>query len=85
MSLGRTFTLPTGAKIPAVGFGTFASEGSKGESYKAVTTALEAGYRYTHFLEKSICADTDIKRVDISTAHGFIRMKMKLVMQSRIS
>lgn len=84
MSLGRTFTLPTGAKIPAVGFGTFASEGSKGESYKAVITALEAGYRYTHFLKKG-CAGTDIKRVDISTAHGSIRMKMKLVMRSRIS
>lgn len=52
MSLGRTFALPTGAKIPAVGFGTFASEGSKGESYKAVVTALEAGYRYAHFLKK---------------------------------
>lgn len=50
MSLGRTFTLPTGARIPAVGFGTFASEGSKGESYKAVMAALEAGYRYFHLL-----------------------------------
>lgn len=50
MSLGRNFTLPTGAKIPAVGFGTFASEGSKGESYRAVIEALRAGYRYAHFL-----------------------------------
>lgn len=50
MSLGRAFTLPTGAKIPAVGFGTFASEGSKGESYKAVMAALEAGYRYSQLL-----------------------------------
>ncbi|KAI5845696.1 glycerol dehydrogenase [Morchella snyderi] len=46
MSLGRTFTLPTGAKIPAVGFGTFANEGSKGESYKACLAALKAGYRH---------------------------------------
>lgn len=45
MSLGRTFTLPTGAKIPAVGFGTFANEGSKGESYKSTIAALRAGYR----------------------------------------
>ncbi|KAI8624341.1 Aldo/keto reductase [Xylariaceae sp. FL1651] len=41
-----TFTLNNGVKIPALGFGTFASEGSKGESYKAVKCALEAGYRH---------------------------------------
>lgn len=46
MSLGKAFILPTGARIPAVGFGTFANEGSKGETYKAVVVALEAGYRY---------------------------------------
>ena len=45
MSLGRTFKLNTGATVPAVGFGTFASEGSVGESYKSTKTALEAGYR----------------------------------------
>jgi diketogulonate reductase-like aldo/keto reductase len=45
MSLGKTFKLNTGATIPAVGFGTFASEGSVGESYKSTKCALEAGYR----------------------------------------
>ena len=42
----RTYTLNTGAKIPAVGFGTFANEGAKGETYAAVTKALEVGYRH---------------------------------------
>ncbi|KAI5779399.1 aldo/keto reductase family protein [Geopyxis carbonaria] len=46
MSLGRTFTLANGVKIPAVGFGTFASEGADGESYTATMAALEAGYRH---------------------------------------
>ncbi|CEO60117.1 Putative NADP()-dependent glycerol dehydrogenase [Penicillium brasilianum] len=46
MSNGKTFTLSNGVKIPAVGFGTFASEGSKGETYAAVTTALRTGYRH---------------------------------------
>lgn len=46
MSLGKTFTLNTGASIPAVGFGTFASEGAVGESYKSTKCALEAGYRH---------------------------------------
>jgi len=44
--LGRIFKLNTGATIPAVGFGTFASEGAVGESYKATKAALEAGYRH---------------------------------------
>ncbi|KAM0258940.1 hypothetical protein ACHAQJ_003596 [Trichoderma viride] len=42
----RTYTLNTGAKIPAVGFGTFANEGAKGETYAAVTKALDVGYRH---------------------------------------
>lgn len=46
MSNGKTFTLSNGVKIPAVGFGTFASEGAKGETYAAVTTALRTGYRH---------------------------------------
>ncbi|KAI0170073.1 NADP-dependent oxidoreductase domain-containing protein [Pestalotiopsis sp. NC0098] len=40
------FTLNNGVKVPGVGFGTFASEGSVGESYKAAKAALEAGYRH---------------------------------------
>ena len=39
-------TLNNGAKIPAVGFGTFANEGAKGQTYKAVKVALETGYRH---------------------------------------
>ncbi|KAH8697570.1 putative glycerol dehydrogenase [Talaromyces proteolyticus] len=46
MSDGKTFKLSNGVSIPAVGFGTFANEGAKGETYKAVTTALRVGYRH---------------------------------------
>ncbi|KKK20757.1 hypothetical protein P175DRAFT_0465173 [Aspergillus ochraceoroseus IBT 24754] len=46
MSSGQTFTLNNGVKIPGVGFGTFADEGAKGETYKAVTKALQVGYRH---------------------------------------
>ncbi|KAI1424383.1 NADP-dependent oxidoreductase domain-containing protein [Xylaria sp. FL1777] len=40
------FTLNNGVKIPALGFGTFANEGAKGETYKAVKCALQVGYRH---------------------------------------
>lgn len=46
MSSGKTFTLNNGVTIPAVGFGTFANEGAKGETYTAVTHALKTGYRH---------------------------------------
>lgn len=42
----KTYTLSNGVKIPAVGFGTFANEGAKGETYAAVTHALKTGYRH---------------------------------------
>lgn len=42
----KTYTLNNGVRIPAVGFGTFANEGAKGETYKAVLKALEVGYRH---------------------------------------
>ena len=42
----KTFKLANGVEIPAVGFGTFASEGADGETYAAVTKALETGYRH---------------------------------------
>lgn len=42
----HTFTLNNGVKMPGLGFGTFASEGAKGESYQAVMKALEVGYRH---------------------------------------
>ncbi|KAL4990664.1 NADP-dependent oxidoreductase domain-containing protein [Aspergillus falconensis] len=46
MSSGKTFKLSNGYTIPAVGFGTFASEGASGETYRAVKKALEVGYRH---------------------------------------
>ncbi|KAH7380076.1 NADP-dependent oxidoreductase domain-containing protein [Pyrenochaeta sp. MPI-SDFR-AT-0127] len=42
----KAFKLSNGVSIPAVGFGTFANEGSKGETYTAVTHALKTGYRH---------------------------------------
>lgn len=39
----KTFTLNTGAKIPAIGLGTWQSQ--PGEVEKAVESALRAGYR----------------------------------------
>ncbi|KAJ5948249.1 hypothetical protein N7466_001264 [Penicillium verhagenii] len=42
----KTFTLNTGAKIPAIGFGTW--KAGPGEAAAAVQAAFEAGYR--HFL-----------------------------------
>ncbi|KAI0896113.1 Aldo/keto reductase [Annulohypoxylon nitens] len=38
--------LANGVRTPVLGFGTFANEGSKGETFKAVTKALEVGYRH---------------------------------------
>lgn len=46
ISNSTTFTLNNGVKIPGLGFGTFANEGAKGETYKAVMCALEVGYRH---------------------------------------
>ncbi|MBE3042803.1 aldo/keto reductase [Candidatus Bathyarchaeota archaeon] len=43
MAAGTTFTLNTGAKIPALGFGTWQDADAQEE---AVTTALNAGYRH---------------------------------------
>lgn len=42
----HSFTLNNGIKMPGLGFGTFANEGAKGESYRAVMKALEVGYRH---------------------------------------
>ena len=43
MPLDSHFTLNTGAKIPAVGFGTW--QAKPGEVTVAVETALRCGYR----------------------------------------
>ncbi|KAH7088283.1 NADP-dependent oxidoreductase domain-containing protein [Paraphoma chrysanthemicola] len=42
----KTYKLSNGVSMPAVGFGTFANEGAKGETYTAVTHALQTGYRH---------------------------------------
>lgn len=44
MALNRSFTLNTGAKIPAVGFGTW--QAAPHEVEKAVEVALRAGYQH---------------------------------------
>lgn len=43
---GPMLKLNNGVEMPALGFGTFANEGSKGETHKAVIHALNAGYRH---------------------------------------
>lgn len=45
-SIDFKLPLSNGVKIPALGFGTFANEGVKGETHKAVVHALRAGYRH---------------------------------------
>lgn len=42
----KTFRLNNGVEMPGIGFGTFANEGSTGETYKATKFALEVGYRH---------------------------------------
>lgn len=78
MSDGKTFKLSNGVTIPAVGFGTFANEGAKGETYKAVIHALRVGYRHLdcawYYLNEDEVGDavqdflkenTSVKREDI--------------------
>ncbi|KAK2629166.1 hypothetical protein QTJ16_002269 [Diplocarpon rosae] len=43
---GPLLTLNNGLKMPSLGFGTFANEGSVGETHAAVLAALRAGYRH---------------------------------------
>lgn len=45
MSSGITFKLNNGVGMPGLGFGTFANEGSVGETYRAALKALQVGYR----------------------------------------
>lgn len=72
------FTLNNGDKIPGVGFGTFANEGAKGETYAAVTAALKIGYRHLdcawfylnegevgEAIRDYLQNNTDVKRQDI--------------------
>jgi hypothetical protein len=46
----KDFTLNTGARIPAVGFGTW--KAAPGEAAAAVEAAFEAGYR--HFVSNTV-------------------------------
>lgn len=46
MSRDISFKLSNGVTVPGLGFGTFASENAKGESYRAVLHALRTGYRH---------------------------------------
>lgn len=41
-----TLKLNNGISMPALGFGTYANDRQDGETYAAVTSALEAGYRH---------------------------------------
>ncbi|KAG9246436.1 aldehyde reductase I [Calycina marina] len=43
---GPILTLNNGVRMPSLGFGTFASQGSEGETHRAVVCALNAGYRH---------------------------------------
>lgn len=47
----KTFTLNTGARIPAIGFGTW--KAGPGEAAAAIKSAFEAGYR--HFVMAPKC------------------------------
>jgi len=71
MASQRTFTLNTGAKIPAVGFGTWQS--APHEVEKAVEIALRCGYRHidcaaVYRNEKQVgvgISNSGVKREDI--------------------
>lgn len=78
MSNGKAFKLSNGVSIPGVGFGTFSSEGNKGESYKATLHALRTGYRHLdcawfylnedevgQAIKDFLKEDTSVKREDL--------------------
>ncbi|KAH8662984.1 putative alcohol dehydrogenase [Tricladium varicosporioides] len=75
---GPILKLNNGIEMPALGFGTFANEGSKGETHKAVVSALNAGYRHLDCawfyqnegevgsgMHEFLAANPDVKRSDI--------------------
>ncbi|KOC13636.1 putative aldo-keto reductase [Aspergillus flavus AF70] len=57
-----TFTLNTGAKIPAVGFGTW--KAAPGEAAAAVKTAFEVGYRHFVSLIVSVPVSNPTRNTD---------------------
>ena len=75
---GPMLKLNNGVSMPSLGFGTFANEGSKGETHKAVIAALEAGYRHLDCawfyqnegevgsgMREFLSKNTNVKREDI--------------------
>lgn len=66
----KTFALNTGAKIPAIGFGTW--KAGPGEAAAAVKAAFKAGYRHfvsfspSHYL-------IGFKLTCVRTAHLYVR------------
>ncbi|KAH8808146.1 alcohol dehydrogenase [Xylogone sp. PMI_703] len=75
---GPLLELNNGVKMPALGFGTFASQGQSGETYRAVMCALEAGYRHLdcawfyqnedevgNAIKDFLSQNPDVKRSDI--------------------
>jgi diketogulonate reductase-like aldo/keto reductase len=67
MASQRTFTLNTGAKIPAVGFGTW--QAAPKEVEKAVEIALQCGYRHID------CAS--IYRNEVEVGSGIVNSGVK--------
>lgn len=78
---GPILTLNNGVKMPSLGFGTFANEGSKGETHTAVLCALNAGYRHLDCawfyqnedevgtgMKEFLAANPSVKRSDIFIA-----------------
>jgi hypothetical protein len=51
----KTFTLNTGAKIPAIGFGTW--KAGPGEAAAAVEAAFKAGYRHFVCVNVNLCSE----------------------------
>lgn len=76
----KTYTLNTGAKIPAVGLGTWQSKPN--EVKKAVEVALKAGYRHidtaaAYGNEKEV--GDGIKAAGVPRSDFFLTTKLKCV------
>jgi hypothetical protein len=61
----KGFVLNTGAKIPAIGFGTW--KAGPGEAAKAVQAAFEAGYR--HFVRRTSRKSALVRLADLFILH----------------
>lgn len=77
MALNRTFTLNTGAKIPAVGFGTW--QAAPHEVERAVEIALRAGYRHIDcaaIYRNETEVGTGIRKAGVAREEIFITSKL---------